>query len=440
MDIRSLEELREADERTQRFAPLGLATGGMLRPEDAAVFQQEVISHADLVPAVAESTRGTFERLRSLYAYGVLSYEVFTAVDDLAQLVLEQALRERFVQFYDGVVPFEDAGGEPREVRAADFAVVYDEIHKDSRLRRPYRWRLRLRRTGELVYFDGMLDSLLRWARSEGLLRGQRNRMLEPVLKRIRNFVAHGSGDHLVMPTDAARSISDAAEIINHLWGSPTPGGRLYPAPILREVQAVAWSPGGAVMSGLASNYPAGPEYADWTYVLVRAVLHDDGLRRFDAQYETTTFPCELLWGPGTWQDAAAWLKEEQPADDEVEILDRLFLLQHRQNRFYLPRSPDVTAGLNERERQGTWHLVRADFPADAYSHARQIAAGQSSCSGEGPCGQCAAETVGTGTWQEMVGLAAASGIAVTPRRPPDTRVTLIMGWPRYTEMLVDGS
>src|ERR1022692_307830 len=98
MEIKSLEELREADERTQRFAPLGLATGRMLRPEDAAVFQQEVISHADLVPAVAESTRGTFERLRSLYAYGVLSYEVFTAVDDLAQLVLEQALRERFVE------------------------------------------------------------------------------------------------------------------------------------------------------------------------------------------------------------------------------------------------------------------------------------------------------------------------------------------------------
>ncbi len=84
MDIKSLEELREGDERTQRFAPLGLATGGLLRPEDAAVFQQEVISHADLVPAVAESTRATFERLRSLYAYGVLSYEVFTAVDDLA--------------------------------------------------------------------------------------------------------------------------------------------------------------------------------------------------------------------------------------------------------------------------------------------------------------------------------------------------------------------
>ena len=68
MGIKSLEELCEADERTLRFAPLGLVLGGMMRPEDAAVFQQEAISHAGLVPAVAEGTRNTFERLRSVYA------------------------------------------------------------------------------------------------------------------------------------------------------------------------------------------------------------------------------------------------------------------------------------------------------------------------------------------------------------------------------------
>jgi hypothetical protein len=35
-----------------------------LRPEDAAVFQQKVISHAELAPVVAERTRSTFDRLR----------------------------------------------------------------------------------------------------------------------------------------------------------------------------------------------------------------------------------------------------------------------------------------------------------------------------------------------------------------------------------------
>ena len=165
----------------------------------------------ELVPAVAEGTRNTFERIRSLHAYGVLSYDIFTAADDLTHLVIEQALRDRFMEFFEGIVPFEDARGAVHEVTAATFDALYREIHMENRLRRPRRWRLRLRRTSELIYFDGMLDSLLRWARGEGLLRGQRNRGLEPLLKSFsRNDVAHGSGNHLVMPVDSARTISDA--------------------------------------------------------------------------------------------------------------------------------------------------------------------------------------------------------------------------------------
>jgi hypothetical protein len=156
-------------------------------------------------------------------------YNVFSVVENQGHLVLEQALRDRFVEFYGGTVPFEDASGTVHDLPAAVFDTLYDEIHAEGRLRKPNRWRLRLRRTGELIYFDGMLDSLLRWARGEGLLRGQRNRVLDPVLRRLRNYVAHGSGYHLVSPVDAARTICDAAEIINQLWGSPTPGGGFTP-------------------------------------------------------------------------------------------------------------------------------------------------------------------------------------------------------------------
>src|SRR5439155_6175821 len=45
----------------------------------------------------------------------------------------------------------------------------------------------------------------------------------------------------LLMPPDAARTIRDLAEIINHLWGHNTPGGRLYPGPLKREVTAIGW-------------------------------------------------------------------------------------------------------------------------------------------------------------------------------------------------------
>ena len=65
------------------------------------------------------------------------------------------------------------------DVPAASFRELYDEIHAQGRLHKPQRWRLRLRQSGELIYFDGMLGSLLRWARAEGLLRGQRNRHLD---------------------------------------------------------------------------------------------------------------------------------------------------------------------------------------------------------------------------------------------------------------------
>ncbi|HET9899220.1 MAG TPA: hypothetical protein VFQ44_30210 [Streptosporangiaceae bacterium] len=208
MDIKSLGELREADERTLRFGPMGLETGRMLQPEFAALYQQEVVSRAELIPAVAASTRGTFERLRSTYAYGVLSYEIFTVVDDLAQLLIEQALRDRFMEFHEGTVHFRDARGEFHEVPARTFDELYKVIHSGNPLRKPNKWRLELRRTRQLIYFDGMLDSLLRWARGEGLLRGQRSRRLEPLLREFRNSVAHGSGDHLVMPVDAARDIS----------------------------------------------------------------------------------------------------------------------------------------------------------------------------------------------------------------------------------------
>ena len=436
MRIRSLDELRQADELTLRFTPLGFDTGGMLRPDDAALYQQESLRHAELAEAVAEGTRSTFDRLRLLHSYGVLSYDLFAAADDLAQLVIEQALRDRFVEFHDGTVPFQDAHGTVHNVPAASFEALYEEIHAEGRRRRPQRWRLRLRRTGELAYFDGMLDSLLRWARSEGLLRGQRNRQLEPVLRKIRNHVAHGGGHHLVTPVESARTISDAAEIINHLWGSSTPGGHLYPAPIRRVIQIVAWGPGGSVMSGPASC-PPDSQFADWTCVLVRAVRHDEGLSRLDALYETTTYPCDLLWGPGTWDDACAWLQREQPPEDEVDVLDRLFLFQRHQGRISLPRSPYAAAALADEERHGTWYLIRADYPSDALRHARAVATGQ--CAPEtGPCANCPADSVGVGSWLEMLTLAADTGLAVTPRRAPDIAVPSIRAWPRYFEIADD--
>jgi hypothetical protein len=140
-------------------------------------------------------------------------------------------------------------------------------------------WRLRLRKRPESMGFKGGFSQLLSWARKEGLLRGQRNRLLEPGLVRMRNRVAHPSSFSLVSPVDSARSIKDMAEIINHLWGYATPGGRLYPAPLGREILAIGWGQAGTSASILRLEQLRAHEGpSDHTFILVRAVASDEGL------------------------------------------------------------------------------------------------------------------------------------------------------------------
>lgn len=78
-----------------------------MTPEDAARSHQESIESADLVQAVSKNTTQTFDRLREVHTYGVLLYDLYSCVEQLQPFVLEQALRDRFVTFYEGVIPFQ---------------------------------------------------------------------------------------------------------------------------------------------------------------------------------------------------------------------------------------------------------------------------------------------------------------------------------------------
>jgi hypothetical protein len=57
MDVRIFEELTTPDQRTRAFTPLGLSTMGLLKRQDAADFQKQVIAHCDLANEVTEGTR-----------------------------------------------------------------------------------------------------------------------------------------------------------------------------------------------------------------------------------------------------------------------------------------------------------------------------------------------------------------------------------------------
>jgi len=217
MTIKTLAELQEPDERTLHFSPLGL--GGRMRPEDAVDFQQHVVARHNLVAAVAEGTRQSFEQLRTIFGYGLLCYDIYTLVNDHTLLVFEQALRDRFIDFHQGTVTFVS----PKDGQHEDVAAEkYEQVRQFVSRHRG--WRLRV--GSETISFNAMLGGLLGWARAAGLFRGQRNRGVEQAIARLRNLVAHPDSYHLTTPVDAADTIGDLAEIINHIWGwwRPNPG------------------------------------------------------------------------------------------------------------------------------------------------------------------------------------------------------------------------
>ena len=88
------------------------------------------------------------------------------------------------------------------------------------------------------------------------------------------------------------------------------------------------------------------------TFALVRADPQDR-LDSYDARHETTAHPCDYLWGPGSWQDAQAWLDAEQPGEDQVATLDRLFMLRCHGRILFLPQAVPVVAGLAEQGGTG---------------------------------------------------------------------------------------
>jgi hypothetical protein len=159
MEIKSFEELTTPDERTLAFTPLGLSTMGLLKPEDAADFQQQVIAHCDLADDVTEGTRNSFERLRTLHSYGVLCYEAYTVSQDLAWLLLEQALRERFLEFHNHVVPLVSAKtGDQVPLPANDFSVVDDAFRRGGSHAKG-KWTLLLT-NGSTMEFSGSMGQL----------------------------------------------------------------------------------------------------------------------------------------------------------------------------------------------------------------------------------------------------------------------------------------
>lgn len=423
---RTLEELRTPDERTQRFTPFGLGLTHELTPAAALAHQQAMLQGTDLVDAVADGTRLSFERLRTLYVYGVLQYEFFTIAEQLARLVVEQALRDRFLSYYQHrIVLVNPTSGEQRTEQVASF----EQVHAAFKRRRS--WKLKLTAPGESMAFDGMLACLWNWARREGLLPGQWARSIQRAQVALRNATAHPSGYHLGTPGDAALVIRDLAEIINCLWGTRTPGGRLHPAPVQRSVLLIAWDDTGRLEIGDIESVPSEHMAADAICILVRAVADNrEDLIGFDDRFETTRYPVEFLWGPGIPDQARDWAAANRPDGDEVDHLDRHFAIRRYDAHLDAPRSVAVTAGLPPDRRRGTWFLVKGDDPLSAYNHIRNQSGEDGACARRGPCPNCPAHTIASGEWRAVLRRAEDVGIDTVARVPADVRVpSLVPQW-----------
>ncbi|MGW2299384.1 hypothetical protein [Streptomyces violaceorubidus] len=432
MEIRRLADLRAADDLSLAFSPYGL--GGRMRPEDAAEFQQRQIADCDLTAGVAAGTRDSFERLRTVFAYGVLCYDVYTMVGDHALLIYEQALRDRFMEWCAGTVTF-------RAPQTPDVSYTVTSYDVKRRADRLMRRRAKLVVGTHVIEFNGMLHGLRLRARTAGLLRGRRSRAVEEALAKLRNHVAHPSGHHVDTPVDAARRVRDLAELSNQLWGQATPDGRLYPAPLHREIAVLSWNSSGRTRMEPAGALTApdstkGQEDDEYQHVVVRAVPFLPGSRwndahwaEFDTHYETTQFPTGYLWGPGPREAARTWLEHERPEGDSVDFTDRVFLVQDHE-RLLPPMRPAVAAGLPDNERVGIWHAVRADFSTDAFVHVRDSgdrSAGHARQPGD--CPACSAEVLGSGSHDEALRAAAAALGPILAVQPPSVRLPSAL-WP----------
>ncbi|MCX4469108.1 hypothetical protein OOK41_02050 [Micromonospora sp. NBC_01655] len=417
-------DFSQADERSLRVTPYGLYTSGKLDPDAALEIHRSSIESAEIRAAVPNDLRKRFERLRQKYLFGVVDYEQFTDVADSALMMYEPVLRARFVEFFNS----RRARLVRRDGTTSTIAVKsYDAVHQQIRSE----GFVKVETANGPIAFNGTLDGLMRWARAEGLLRGQRARGKERLVARMRNRLSHASSYHILSPVDATLGIRDIAEFVNQLWGIPTPGGRIYPAPIRRDVLAIGWDRPGVRTSAGYANFSEFDD-PDWLWVLLKGSFHDPDLLHFDARYAATRLPSEYVWGPGSKLEAMSWLAANRPNPDVVELVDRLFMIRHDGERLFLPQEPAVAFGLPADERGGRWYLVRADVSNDAFCCIRaRLDSDPAHANG---C-LCATEVLGKGSWRHVERRLLELTPELRPWLPPDVRVTSSY-MPRFVKVL----
>lgn len=406
-----------------------------LRPEAAAKYWRRVAAQFKLDENVGRETRKSFDDLRTILPYGVLCYEVFTLVHDRALMVFELALQERFIDYcnehHRGTFTLR-VGQTDTVASASSFGDVLHAVREARATGRPRLVVANRSRQEKAIPFNGGLSALHMWALLVGLLEGQRNAVVEGAIKEMRNAAAHPGGRHLLMPVDTVHTMSDLAEIINHLWGHDTPGGTLYPAPLTRDTAVLAWNRAtGDCATSLAPNLAGQDGWEQYTdFAIVQAAWHSVDLDTYDSWFETTVAPVDYRWGPGSRADALVWLDEHPPATDTASVLGRKFMVRVESERVWRAMRPEIAASLPPGLRSGHWYLIGADTGDRAFAHVRGVLNPEARCGPEHTCSACSARNVDHGEW-----LAVLSRAAITrdgADLPPDFHFPTAFGGTRF--------
>lgn len=164
------DDIIRQDPIAARFGPHGLMTDRALTPEGSATFLTDVVRRAGLSAGVPDDVQQTFERVRELFRYGMFRYAFFTLADHAAWTIPETALGVRFVERYDGKVPFVRRD-EAVVVEADRYRTVATALGPKGPYPHRSGWRLRgYEGVGNVRSFNGSYRALLEWAYSERLL------------------------------------------------------------------------------------------------------------------------------------------------------------------------------------------------------------------------------------------------------------------------------
>ncbi len=407
MQIQTLEELRQADEMSLRFTRGGFSCGDTLTAASAASWHQEEIADLDLVPGVGDATVAAFERTRLVHSLGVLSYELYSVAETQARFVLELALRERFISWFDGSLTLV-RNEEYQAVEMARYADVMDAVGPKGSHRKG--WRLHCL-SGQDIAFRGGLRDLIGWAHADGLLRGQRNRFRLEAAIDLRNESAHPEGTSTVSPVDSAWAIKHLADLINQLYEPDMRQQRRD-----RFVAFLGWDAAGRRW---VQQRPDLEDFANDSTLSCASFLmcgEEPWPWGCDSWYERTALPSSYLWGPGTVAEAIAWHDSQMPEGDNVDTIDRWFAI--RQGPSSLETIDAATLhSVREADRDGVWSLVQADSPGDAVNHVRHLdGVNHLVPTGDG-CEECPATVRAVGSWRDVS--AAASSVQIASRGRP---------------------